>query len=189
MGEMRLSDEKLALLAASGDSRAMEALAERAYPPVMAFCRKLTGNPHEAQDLAQAVMLRMIERLGQYRANGAAFTSWLFSVAYHLFIDGVRRKRPRYESEEILAALPDPADAYGAIDAGEQANLLLGALPHELRAMVTLRYYMDLSYDDIARIMDTSAKRVKWRLNDALTRMRNTERRLSAGKEAGHERV
>ncbi len=170
---MSTTDEQLAARAAVGDRSAMEELAIRFHPPLYRYYLKLARHPEDAKDLAQTALMRMIEKVHKYRdGSGNKFSSWLFKLAYHLFIDETRRKKPAPIEAETLERVADDADAHALTDDRGQVEALLRALDTEMRSMVILRYYIELSYDEIARAMGTSPQRVKWRLHDALEKLR-----------------
>ncbi len=163
----------MAQRAASGDRAAMEELAIRFHPPLLRYFRRLTRHPEDAKDLTQAALERMLAKIHKYRAtDGNKFSSWLFKLAYHLFIDETRRKKPPPVEAETLERVPDGEDGHARADDREQVRLLLSSLSDELRSMVVMRYYVDMGYEEIAKAMGTSAQRVKWRLHDAMTKLR-----------------
>lgn len=172
-GGYPLSEDLLARRAAQGDRSAMEELAAAYHAPLNRYFLKLSRDAEDARDLTQIALIRMIEKIHLYRAGpGGRFAAWLFKVAYHVFIDETRRKRPPPAAAEMLERLPDPYDGHGRAEDRVQIERLLARLNDELRSMVILRYYVDLDYEDIGRAMGCSAKRVKWRLHDALEKMR-----------------
>ena len=172
-----LPDEALATVAAAGNRAAIEELTARVYPIVHRFYIKLTRSAQDSQDLTQSAMIRMIENLGRYRpSEKSKFQSWVFRLSYNLFIDQTRRKKATPTDDQILRQVPDMRDAHAQTEQRQEAQLLLDGLPEELRAMVILRYYMDMGYQEIAKAMDTTEKRVKWRLHDAMERMRRMHR-------------
>ena len=168
-----MHEELLPQRAADGDRSAMEELVIRFHPTLNRYFLKLTRHPEDAGDLTQMAMIRMIEKLHMYRAGpNSKFKAWLFKIAYHVFIDEVRKKKPPPVEAEILERVPDGRDGHGQTEDREQIGRLLSGLNDEMRSMVVLRYYVDMDYEDIGRAMGCSAKRVKWRLHDALEKMR-----------------
>lgn len=171
-----MTDEQLVCQAAQGDRAAMEELAVRIYPQVYRFYVKLCANLTDAQDLTQSAMIKLIENLHKFHARGdARLISWVFKLSYHLFIDYTRKKQPTAVEDAVLLAIPDGKNEFAAADMREQMQWMLGRLDAQLRALVVLRYYMDLGYSQIAHSMGMSEKRVKWRLHDALCKLRKME--------------
>ncbi len=166
-----LTDEQLAALAAQGNRMALSQLAERYHERLFRFYYKCAG-PNMAADMAQAALLRLVERVHRYRAGPQPFSAWLFTLAYRLFIDETRKKRPLPLPYEDIRRIAGGREESAAAVERQEAQRLLRTLKPDLRAMVVLRYYMDQSYEEIATAMGTSAVRVKWRLHDALERMR-----------------
>lgn len=166
--------EALAVDATLGDRAAMERLLEGVYPMVYRFYLKLSRSGMEAQELTQCAMLKLIENLHKYRAGSGRFQSWVFRLSYNLFIDQRRKRSPTPMEDTLLHLLPDTRDGTKEMEGRDAVTRMLAPLPEELRAMVILRYYMELSYTEIARALGTSEKRVKWRLHDAMEQLRKS---------------
>lgn len=167
--------EKTVRLARSGDRAALNDLCECFHPQLFRFFMRLSRSPADADDLAQATLLRMMEKLDTFRfLPGRRFEGWLFRIAYRLFIDGTRRDR--FVPLPDDAPLPDPSP--GAMDrliqSEDEAEVRAAVrlLDPELQALISLRYELELSYRDIASAMNISPARVKWRLHEALEKLR-----------------
>jgi len=97
--------------ARSGDRDALQELVKRAYPVVRRWCLVRTGDPVDAEDLTQDVLVQMIHRLDSFR-GGSRFTTWLYSVVRNAATDRLRRERRRERlSLDPVAAertRPDP---------------------------------------------------------------------------------
>lgn len=163
--------------ALSGDPVALTRLCEHFHPRLCRYFSGLLRSRQGAEDLAQETLLRMLHNLHRYRAlPGARFEAWLFRIAHNLFIDQMRRP-----SELPLPEDYDPPDARpGAEDVflrDERARALRGALDQldeELKSMVLMRYDLDMDYKSIARALGVSSAKVKWRLHDALGKLKRT---------------
>lgn len=175
---MQLDMETLAAQAVAGDRPAMEQLFESIYPLIYRFHMKLCRHPGEAQEHTQAAMLHLVENLHKYRAGPGRFHSWAFKLSYNLFVDHKRRRTVAPMEDALLQAVADPRDSTREAELRDETGRLLAVLPEEQRAIVVLRYYLDQSYEEIARALGISEKRVKWRLHDAMEKMRRN------GKEA-----
>lgn len=88
--------------AQDGDPRALRALVERAYPTVRRWALVQTGDPAEADDLTQDVMVTVIQRLDRF-AGDSRFTTWLYAVTRNAATDRARKRGRR------AATLSDPA--------------------------------------------------------------------------------
>lgn len=151
----------------------MEELVVRYHPMLNRYFLKLTRHSEDARDLTQTALIRMVDKVHMYRSGPEGrFQAWLFRIAYHVFIDEVRKKKPPPVEAEVLERLPDREDGHGRAEDRAQIEQLLMKLNDEMRSMVILRYYVDMDYEDIAKAMGCSSTRVKWRLHDALEKMR-----------------
>lgn len=166
-------DEGLLRRARSGDREALSALCEALYPPLRRFFARLCRSAQGADDLTQAALLRMLERLPDYRPlPGARFEGWVFRIAYRLFLDG-KQRAPALPLPDCEIADPAGGPEQQAL-CGERAAAVrraVGTLPDELRAMVAMRYELDMGYRDIAAALRIDPVRVKWRLHDALKQL------------------
>jgi RNA polymerase sigma-70 factor (ECF subfamily) len=121
------------------------------------YCRHLTRSPWDAEDLAQDALARAFVTLGQMGEAPPNPRAWLFRVASNLWFDQVRKRRreePLAEREEA-GAVRDPALPR------EAAGTLLARLSPQERAAVVLKDVFDLSLDEIAEALSTTAGAVK----------------------------
>jgi len=184
------SDEDLMLAVKAGDTAAFETLYRRHRDRLYAFLVRFTGNPATAQDLFQEAFLRVFRDRVSYEPR-AAFTTWLFTIARHLFLDSLKRPSPVAASDvsrPAIDAVPDPApDALGHLEASERGVALrkaLAALPDDDRAILLLSRFDGLRYAEIADILGMSAGAVKVRAHRAL----QTLRRSLSGYESSGDR-
>jgi len=166
---------KTVLLARGGDRKALGDLCEYFHPQLYRFFLRLTASPADADDLSQAALLKMMEKLESFHfLPGRRFEGWLFRIAYNLFIDGKRRDRFLPLDDEF--PIPDPSPgAEERLILAESAQAVRRAvltLDAELQALISMRYETEMSYRDIAQAMNISVTRVKWRLHEALGKLR-----------------
>lgn len=117
-GSARADDIGQALVrkAARGDQDALRIVVERAYPAVRRWALVHTGDPSEADDLTQDVLVHMIQRLDTF-SGASRFTTWLYTVTRNAALDllrGSERRSRRLEDPrvhaEIAPAALDPPD-------------------------------------------------------------------------------
>src|SRR5208282_3828930 len=128
------------------------------------YCRRMSGNVWEAEDLVQETLLRGFATIGRGDLHGdvsriANPRAYLFRTATNLWIDLVRHRR--FESDEdVDVAQPDSvlADSIAAREAA--ARLIERATPQE-RAAVMLKDVFDLTLEEIAVILSTTVGAVK----------------------------
>jgi RNA polymerase sigma-70 factor (ECF subfamily) len=149
----------------------------------------MLGNRDEAEEAAQEAFLRAYTRLGTYDPQ-RPFRSWLLSIASHYCIDRLRRRRITWlsfedeiatpaESGELTEARlasnsPNPESVVTRREQEAQIQDLLETLSPTDRAAITLRYWYDCSYEEIANTLDLTVSAVKSRLHRARRGLANT---------------
>lgn len=153
-----------------GDAGAFNQLVKSYQRPIFNLCYRMLDDAAEAEDAAQETFLRAYTRLASYDVE-RKFSSWLLAIASHYCIDQLRRKRLRLVSLDALMpedGLPDeqpgPEQIALSRDTQHQVQRLLKELPPNYRAAIVLRYWHELSYEEIARSLDTTVPSVKSRL-------------------------
>jgi RNA polymerase sigma factor (sigma-70 family) len=139
---------------------------------------RLTGNPHDAEDLTQEVFVRVFRSLSSYTPG--TFEGWLHRITTNLFLDQARRKaRIRFDAlaEDADSRLPgrapspDAAVADGLLD--DDVESALSALPPEFRAAVVLCDIEGLSYEEIADVLGVKLGTVRSRIHRGRTMLRS----------------
>ena len=101
---------------------------------------RLTGNPHDAEDLTQEVFVRVFRSLSSYTPG--TFEGWLHRITTNLFLDMVRRKaRIRFDAlpedtERLPGSSPSPEQVYTDTHLDPQVQAALDALPPDFRVAV-----------------------------------------------------
>jgi RNA polymerase sigma factor (sigma-70 family) len=163
--------ELLAAMAA-GDRAAAERLVERSYRGVYAFLRRLCGDPDLAADLTQETYRKAWDALAGFHGR-AQFSTWLCRIAYHVFLNHLRRPRRLVPLEERAeAAAPDPAPAadevLGQAVEGERLRRAVLMLPEEQRFTVTALYWGERTVREVALDQGVSGVAIRKRLKRAL---------------------
>ncbi len=130
---------------------------------------RLTGNPHDAQDLTQDVFVRVFRSLSSYTPG--TFEGWLHRITTNLFLDTVRRKaRIRFEAlpedaERLAGSGASPEQVWhdGHLDGDIEAAL--ASLPPDFRAAVVLCDLEQLSYEEIAATLGVKLGTVRSRIH------------------------
>jgi RNA polymerase sigma factor (sigma-70 family) len=167
-----LRDERLARLAAAGDTVAFEAIFERYHQELYRYCRAILSNHEEAQDALQSTMAAALRSLpGEDRE--IALRPWLYRVAHNEAISIARR---RAESPLVLDAA-DGASAQGADSESADRERLrelvtdLHALPERQRGALVMRELSDLGYAEIGAAISSSegaARQLVYEAREAL---------------------
>jgi len=158
--------------ALTGDQEAFACLVEAYQTPVYNLAYRMLGNAAEAEDAAQETFIRVYTRLDTYDSE-RKFSSWLLAIASNYCIDRLRQRRFGWLSlDELppwrwLTSSSRPEEAVIRGEERDEVRQLLDQLPPHYRATVILRYWYDLSYQEIAEAMETTESAVKSTLHRA----------------------
>ena len=154
--------------------RTLETLVRDRGPALVRYAYLLTGDVAAAEDLVQDAVVATFVRRGQLRETQAA-ESYVRRAVLTTFVDGTRRVRRFRDVRHLLVR----SDVHEGPERGvqERADVVaaLADLPPRVRACVVLRFYEDLTINEIARELDLSDGAVKRYLSDGT---RTLERRL-----------
>lgn len=174
---MNLTDEELMIAAGKGDMDAFEQIVVRHQQLAWRTAYRYTGNHSDAEEIAQEVFLRILDSAQNYRPS-AKFRTYLYKVIVNLCLDYARKKRPQLAGEfPADKELTETPDSNLQIQERDQAiKQAVNSLPARQQLAVILRYYENLSYEQIADAMDISVKaaerllaRARKRLESSLT--------------------
>jgi RNA polymerase sigma-70 factor, ECF subfamily len=180
------SDEVLMLRYKDGDLSAFEIIIEKHQQPLFSFVYRFCNDYHQAQDLVQEVLLRLVKMSRNYEPR-AKFTTYLYTIAHNVCIDHLRRKKRR-----VNVSLSEPIDAENQLTLedtmkDERANpqrdfqqksfeealhQAVKELPAEQREVFLLREQQNLAFDEIARIAGCLPSTAKSRMRYALQSIR-----------------
>ncbi|HEU5441936.1 MAG TPA: sigma-70 family RNA polymerase sigma factor [Ktedonobacterales bacterium] len=157
----------------AGDQQAYTSLVEKYKDSVFNVAYRMLGNPTEAEDVAQEAFVRAYTQLHTYKETHR-FSTWLLSIASHLAIDQLRRRRflaLPLENVPFLEWIADvslgPEESALAVEASDEMQRVLAVLPPKYRAVLVLRYWHDFSYEEIAEALKLTPPLVKARLHRA----------------------
>ena len=155
--------------AQAGDQAAIAALVAEQQRYVYSIAMSITRDPADAADLTQDALIRLIRAIGSYRGE-TKLSTWLYRLVVNLGIDRMRRRgNPpiRLDDDGTDIDLPSDApqdDVAGTVERTEQAQAVRAAiakLPDAQRLALTLHYFEDLRYEDIADVMGVPLNTVK----------------------------
>ena len=159
-----------------GNTEAFANLVEFYQRPVFNLCYRMLGDPDEAEDAAQETFLRAYNGLKRYDMQ-RSFSTWLLSIAAHYCIDQMRRKHFTLLSMDSLPYLdppdlaPGPETSLSRREEQQRIRVLLDSLNPVDRAAVVMRYWYELSYEEISESLQLTVSAVKSRLHRARLEM------------------
>ena len=175
-------DVRLMGFVARGDTAAFEKLIERHQSLVIGTVARMLGNNSDVEDIAQQVFIRVWKSAARYVPR-AKFTTWLLKITRNLVFNELRRSKRRapspVQTETTMEEMPIKDESNPAPDASllekelqEAIEKAIGELPETQRMAVVLRRYEELSYEQIADILDLSVPAIKSVLFRARTELR-----------------
>jgi RNA polymerase sigma-70 factor (ECF subfamily) len=176
------SDEQIVELALAGDDDAFGELVRRWERRIFALAYGILGREEDARDATQETFVAAFRNLGAFRGD-AKVSSWLHRIAVNQCITRQRRAKVRGETSleaqvedggVQFAATDDVSPAEGAEGRERTAAVrrAVNALPPELRSVVVMKEFEDLTFQEIADTLGVPLSTVKSRLYTALKQLR-----------------
>jgi len=161
----------------AGQDTALNDLMERHATPVFHFLCRMVGNEDDANDLAQETFVRVFKSCGSFRTS-EKFSTWLFTIAANLARNHFRwRSRhpaisldaENAETEQTLGSTlpsdaPAPNEQALAAERAAAIRAAVGKLPEDMREVIVLCEWEELSMAEAAKILETTPKAVESRL-------------------------
>ena len=194
-----MQDELLIRRAQRGDADAFEQLLLEHQKNVYNLCYRMADNPDDAMDLSQETFLRAWRCLDQYQF-ASAFSTWLYRLCSNICIDFLRRRRRQQtvpltfedaDGEEQTYAVPDaqplPEEQVELKLTRETLAAAMAQLLPEHRAVLQLRVVNEMSYEQIADVLDIQIGTVKSRLSRARNQLKKILERGNLSRRASSE--
>ncbi|MGH9720235.1 MAG: RNA polymerase sigma factor [Bryobacteraceae bacterium] len=143
-----------------------EAYKDRVYSIALYFFH---GDRAAASDATQQVFLKLITGIGQFRGD-AGFSTWLYRLVVNTCMDGARQRKWRAAELSALGpeALAEPGVQHAQFARAQMASsvqVAVSSLPAQFRFAILLRYFEDLSYEEMAKVLNCSMGTVASRLS------------------------
>lgn len=172
----------------AGDANAWGELYRRYASAIFRFCRRVLPTREDAEDATTEIFMKVRHKIGSYDAS-RPFTTWLYKVASNYCWDTLRRRRIRQdletgELEDVPLQHPDPSqiERLQSLHSAREVREGLARLPDRARMALVLRYYAEMSYDEIAETLGVRRAFVGVLLLRARHQLRDT---VTAGRAAG----
>lgn len=155
-----LDDRVLAAAARAGDEAAFESLVHRHGPPLYRYARRMTGDTDAVYDIVQETFVAAWRQIANFRAESSVRT-WLFAICARKVVDSHRVKKAIPIDDRLIEPIvaDGRADPFAAASNNaflEAMELALGELPPRQRAVWLLREVEQLTFPQIATILDSS---------------------------------
>jgi RNA polymerase sigma-70 factor (ECF subfamily) len=176
------SDAELIILIRQGDEQAFRELVIKYQTPIYNLALRMTKSQADAEEVCQAVFVKVFEKLNTYNPD-YSFFSWLYRMAMNESINTTKRNRRTF-SLDAAPAGPQPAapplPSFELSDAIQDALMLL---PPTDRAMVVLRHFQHMSYQEIAYVLNSTETKVKAHLFSARRSLKDILLRMGINNE------
>jgi len=151
--------------AQNGDRSAFAHLVERYWDRLYRWLYHITRDRHTAEDLTQETFLKALAALKSFRP-GSNFRAWVFRIGHNNFVNQKRSdRRTKHQLPDDAAAADIGTEA--AIEHRETLEVVAKAvaeLPEDFRAALTLRVEEELSFREVAKILNTTEETARWRV-------------------------
>jgi RNA polymerase sigma-70 factor (ECF subfamily) len=177
-----VSDEQLVVMSRQGDGQAFGELVQRYQNRVYSLAYRYMGNEDDAYDMAQETFIKAFRSLRSFKGE-SSFGTWIYRVTTNVCLDEIRRRKRRVvplsldepvatadgnEYEKEIADNSLGADIlYEHKELSQYIQKLLDEMKPDHKAAIILRDIMELSYEEIAAVLDCSVGTVKSRINRA----------------------
>ncbi len=191
LSEKAQRDYSLVLQATRGDQRAFAELMDRYRDAIYYMLLKMVNNASDAEDLTIEAFGKAFKNISQYAPN-YAFSTWLFKIATNNCIDFIRKKKANHISldhndeehekatMEVQAPIMDPEETLINEQKIKLMRSVVSKLKPRYRKLIELRYFNELSYEEIAEELELPIGTVKAQLFRARELLYNILKNTSA---------
>ena len=192
---MELTDKNLVDAHLGGDTKAFAKIVRLYGPQLLGYLSKVCSSAVQAEDYFQETFRKVHEKADTFR--GENLKSWIFTIAARIVIDDARKKKLRFvsldqkmskdlENNELTCVLQskgndDPSDSLQKRELAEQVRNALDTLSPKQKTTVVLSYYQNMTYRQIAEIMNCSVGTVKTQMFRALKTLSTSLPDISGG--------
>ncbi|KKM10951.1 hypothetical protein SY88_10850 [Clostridiales bacterium PH28_bin88] len=167
----RLADEALVRLCLDGDRAAFAELVRRYQRQIYSLAYRLTNDAEEAMDLSQEVFLKLYQVMEKYDET-RPFFPWMYKVASNVCYSALRKKpQESVPLDKIIEFTPlvpkldtQPEDYCEVKEVQEMVQRAIMELPDKYRLPLVMRYLEDMTYQQIAEMMDLPVSTIETRL-------------------------
>ena len=157
----------------SGDQGAMASLYDRYSSIVYSVALRVLGDTGAAEDVLQDVFMQLWRNPGSFDSSRGSLGAWLAVIARNRAIDGLRKRRPENDIEDVVLSIePDLAAEADRSRAAGKVRGLLETMPASQRAALEMAYFQGLTHSEIAAKTGEPLGTIKTRIRAGLTALR-----------------
>ncbi len=151
-------------LIAQGHQLAYDTLVRRHLEKTCAMAARLSGNPHDAEEIAQDAFLQLWISAPKWQSGRSKFTTWFYRIVMNKSIDQFRRHKKTKQNAEFIEEIVEDADSKSSehmLISDQEKNTVhnaIGQLPEKQRTAILLCYQKEMTNKEAAEIMDMNIK-------------------------------
>lgn len=179
--DKELSDNDLVEIIREKDQEKYSEIVDRYQKKLFVYIYRLVGNKEEAEDLLQDVFVKAYKNLNSFDTS-RKFSSWIYRIAHNESVNYIKRKSlKKFISWETIVSTKDKLDSSSEEETADKAWIrketskevseAIDKLPFKYKQVLTLRYYSDQSYEEIAEILGKPVNTVGTLINRAKKRL------------------
>jgi len=172
-----ISDNDLVEIIRKKDQEKYSEIVDRYQKKLFIYIYRLIGNKEEAEDLLQDVFVKAYKNLNSYDIS-RKFSSWIYRIAHNEAVNHIKRKSlKKFISWETIVSTKDKLDSSSEEEgadkvwlkkeASREVEKTINELPFKYKQVLTLRYYSERSYEEIAEILGKPVNTVGTLINRA----------------------
>jgi len=161
-----INEDKIRKACSSDRERGFRLLVDSFQEPIYNYIRRLVVSHEDAEDVLQEVFIRVFRHIDQFREE-SSLSTWIYRIATNesLRLLNSRKRRETVSTEDIQENLISSLKASDYVDYENELAVkfqeAILRLPEKQRLIFNLRYYDELDYEEIARILDGKADTLK----------------------------
>ncbi len=180
----KLENEQEIVERAKNDDQAFAVLYDFYFPKIYRYVYSRVGSQPAAEDLVSQVFLKVFTNLKSYKYQGYSFGAWVYKIATNILIDYYRKESRKKEvildeAVELAAADPLPGEEIDRRKQRDKIMLILKQLPPPHQHILHLRFFADLSHEEVAAAMAISVNNARVATYRALKQFKKIYDRVS----------
>lgn len=169
-------DKQVVLKVQSGQTENFVVLYDHYLDKIYRFLFFRTNHQETAEDLTSQTFLKALDKIQSFDASKGTFQAWLFRIAHNLLIDHYRSPRKEVDLDHAVNVSSDssPEKDVDQLFTSLKARQILSTLPEQTQTLIILRVWDELSYAEIASIMEKSEASLKMQFSRAISSLRGS---------------
>jgi RNA polymerase sigma factor (sigma-70 family) len=171
-----MTDNELVEEVRDGKRQAFTELMRRHQQKIYWVARRIVGSHADADDIVQETFIKAFMSLGDFRGD-ASFSTWIYRIAVNMSLNTLRKNhiltyvRESELAQKIFASKESPDDQVRAEQLETLIEQAIAELPDKQRAVFVMRFYDELTYEEIAAVLKTSIGGLKANYHHALKKV------------------